>query len=88
MQVILNFLAGGIRFGGAISPLGRSIISKTVEAEETGKVFSLLSALEGLSVLPGPAIFTYIYDSTLVTNPGFFNYAIASFYAVEIVLMM
>lgn len=68
--------------------MGRSIISKIVKVEETGKVFSLLTALEGVVALIGSPIYTYIYNKTLLTVPGIFNFITASIYGVEVLLMM
>lgn len=50
----------------------KSMVSKTVEEDEIGKVFSLLSCMETMSNLAGSVIFNSVYAATASTIfPGF-----------------
>ncbi|XP_046746261.1 tetracycline resistance protein, class D-like [Diprion similis] len=60
------YLAYGIGFfGGAMEPVMRSIISKSVPAKDIGKVLSLTNSLQTLSPLAGAPLYTLIYSNYL-----------------------
>ncbi|KAB0804708.1 hypothetical protein PPYR_01678 [Photinus pyralis] len=67
------YVGGTLKFMGvAISPMARSLLSKVVPSEETGKVFSMLTALETVGALLGNTIYTAIYKATLDLFPSAF----------------
>lgn len=89
MLMNLYFLAGGIRsVYGIMSPMCRSLISKLISKEETGKVFSIAVAVDSLIVMIGSPMYTVIYNYTLHTNPGVFNFVSAAMFAVNIILVV
>ena len=49
---------------------GRSVLSKVVESEEVGRVFSVLSLLAAVSTSLVSAAFMKLYNQTLATLPG------------------
>ena len=59
---------GGL--GGLIPTVMRSLISKHVREDETGKTFSLLSSTETASKLLGSVFFTSIYSASVYFFPG------------------
>ncbi|XP_015512724.1 tetracycline resistance protein, class D-like isoform X1 [Neodiprion lecontei] len=60
------YLAASIGFfGGAVEPVMRSVISKSVPAKDIGKVLSLTKSLETLSPLAGAPLYTLIYSHYL-----------------------
>ena len=48
----------------------RSVLSKMVESEEVGRVFSVLSLLAAVSTSLVSAAFMKLYNQTLATLPG------------------
>ena len=48
----------------------RSVLSKVVESEEVGRVFSVLSLLAAVSTSLVSAAFMKLYNQTLATLPG------------------
>lgn len=58
----------------------RSLLSKMVSADETGKLFSITVALESLVLLGGIPLYTMVYNSTLDSNPGAFNFVTGGLY--------
>ncbi|XP_044264004.1 tetracycline resistance protein, class C-like isoform X2 [Tribolium madens] len=72
--------------GGVLSPMVRSLVSKIVPNEEIGKVFALIVASESLIGMGGSPIFTAIYNATISTDAGIFNFVAAGVYIVEILL--
>ncbi|KAB0804710.1 hypothetical protein PPYR_01680 [Photinus pyralis] len=81
------YVAGAvICFGGSISPMTRSLISKLVHFNECGKVFSFVIMVETIVDLLGSPIYTYIYNHTIETLPGAFNFVTTGIYGFEVVL--
>lgn len=74
--------------GGVLSPMVRSLVSKIVPNDEIGKVFALIVASESLIGMGGSPIFTVIYNATLSTDAGIYNFIAAGFYVFEILLAM
>lgn len=83
------FISGGnVKFmGGAVGPMARSLLTKLVPTEDTGKVFSVVTTLEMICALGGSAVYTVIYNSTLATFPAAFNFITASIYVVQLILI-
>ncbi|KAF5272414.1 hypothetical protein FQA39_LY07882 [Lamprigera yunnana] len=83
------YIAGAtICFGGSISPMTRSLISKIVNVEEYGKVFSFVILTETIVDLIGSPLYTYIYNHTIEELPGAFNFVTTSVYGFEVILTM
>ncbi|KRT79364.1 membrane transporter [Oryctes borbonicus] len=83
------YLAGGIRcVSGVISPMARSLISKLVPKEDSGKIFSISVTVESLTGMVGSPLYTFIYNATIDTNPGAFNFLTAGIFCLEIVLVI
>ncbi|KAK4885299.1 hypothetical protein RN001_001570 [Aquatica leii] len=70
-----------------VSPMGRNIISKIIEVENVGKVFSILITIEAMFALGGNLFYTFIYNNTLTTLPSAFYFLTSGFYGVNIILL-
>ncbi|KAI4466618.1 MFS transporter [Holotrichia oblita] len=83
------YAAAGIRsLYGIINPMGRSLISKLLSKEETGKVFAIAVTLDSVIAVIGGPVYTIIYNNTIDTNAGIFNFVSAGMFAIAIVLVM
>ncbi len=65
----------------------KSLLSKVVDAFETGKMFSLVSFGETLSSLFGSLVFSNLYAATASVFPGF-SFLITSFLYLILLVMM
>lgn len=83
-------ISGGlVRFlTGNVSPMLRSLISKIADANEVGKIFSILIMFENILQMIGSPLYTFIYNATLDTHPEFFNFVTAGVLGVTVVLTM
>ncbi|KAK9710999.1 Major Facilitator Superfamily [Popillia japonica] len=80
------YVAGVIRsLGGILAPMIRSLLSKMVTQEETGKLFSVTVALESLVLLGGIPLYTLVYNNTLDTEPGAFNFITGALYFLLVI---
>lgn len=68
--------------------MARSVLSKLIPPEESGKIFSVVTSLETIGALAGAPIYTYIYNSTISTFPGFYNFLTAGLFIFDIILVM
>ncbi|KAK9732371.1 Major Facilitator Superfamily [Popillia japonica] len=83
------YAAAGIRsFYGIINPMGRSLISKLLSKEETGKVFAIAVTLDSVIAVIGGPIYTIVYNNTIDTNAGIFNFVSAGMCVIAIVLVI
>lgn len=82
-------LAGVVKLlGGGVSPLARTLLSKVIEPEETGRVFSFILPVEtilGVVVYP---LYTVVYNSTIETSPSAYNFVAAGVIGAEIVMVL
>ncbi|KAH3891834.1 proton-coupled folate transporter-like [Dreissena polymorpha] len=75
-------------FAGMITSSIRSVISKAVDENEQGKVFSLLACAETASKLLGTLIFVSMYGATAYFFPGFTFIIEAILYIVMTVIVL
>lgn len=75
-------------FAGLITSSLRSLLSKAVDEDELGKIFSLLASGETASKLFGVVIFVNLYGATAPFFPGFTYLIEALVYVVVLVLMV
>lgn len=80
LSICVGFIAG------IFSPMMRSVITKTVPSSEIGKVFSITSSFETISVLGAAPLYTYIYTSTYKEFPGAFNLITAIIYGLALLI--
>ncbi|KAK5647477.1 hypothetical protein RI129_002369 [Pyrocoelia pectoralis] len=81
------YIAGAaICFGGSISPMTRSLISKLVHFNECGKVFAFVIMIETIVDALGTPLYVYIYQQTIETLPGAFNFVTTGIYGFEVIL--
>lgn len=74
--------------GGGVSPLARTLMSKIVDQDEIGKVFSFLlpvQTLLGIVVFP---IYALVYNSTIDTAPSTYNFVTAGVIGIEILMVL
>lgn len=74
-------------FGGIINSPVRSLLSKMVQEDEVGKMFSLLGSGETAAKFLA-VVFTYLYGSTLDIFPGFAFLLAAGLYTVMIIIIL
>ncbi|KAK7087292.1 proton-coupled folate transporter-like [Littorina saxatilis] len=74
--------------GGLINPGLRSVLSKTGNSGEVGKLFSMQSSLETLSKLVGSSVFTGIYAVTVNAFPAAAYLSEAACYLAVLVLVL
>ncbi|KAJ8931992.1 hypothetical protein NQ314_015038 [Rhamnusium bicolor] len=81
------YTAGVVRcLGGIISPMTRSLVSKLVPADEIGKIFSMIMASEFMLSLGASPLYTAVYNATIDSDPGAFNYLTAGIYSINVIL--
>ncbi|CAD7014370.1 proton-coupled folate transporter [Ceratitis capitata] len=73
--------------GGIISPMLLTVLSFVTPTNETGKVFSVTTALQVITPLGASPLYTSIYDATLSYYPGMFNIISAVLYLLSFVLV-
>lgn len=65
----------------------RSFVSKLITKEETGKVFMLAVTVDAfVAMLAGP-LYALIYNRTLATNPGAFNFVTAGLCGLNLAII-
>ncbi|CAH2042464.1 unnamed protein product, partial [Iphiclides podalirius] len=65
------YLGAGVSlFKGLSAPLIRSMLTKMLPMEDIAKVFALICAIEGISPLISPAIYSSLYTTTIKSFPG------------------
>ncbi|XP_060080479.1 tetracycline resistance protein, class H-like [Ylistrum balloti] len=74
-------------FGGIINSPVRSLLSKMVQEDEVGKMFSLLGSGETAAKFLA-VVFTYLYGSTLDIFPGFAFLLAAGLYTIMIIIIL
>lgn len=75
-------------FGGGVSPLVRTLMSKMVEAGEIGKVFSFLLPLQTLLGIVVYPIYALVYNATIDTAPSAYNFVTAGVISTEIIMVL
>ncbi|KAJ3648217.1 hypothetical protein Zmor_020037 [Zophobas morio] len=73
---------------GIFGPMVRSLVSKVLPNEEIGKVFASLTACQFFLGIVGSPLYTLIYNDTISTSPGFFNFVTAGIYIFEICVVI
>lgn len=74
--------------GGGISPMARSLISKSVPSDEIGKVFAFVVGLETLSGMIACPMYTFVYNSTIETMPSAYNFVTAGIFVVCLIMVV
>lgn len=74
--------------GGGVSPLARTLLSKVVEPEEAGKVFSFILPIETIMGTVVYPIYTLVYNATIETLPSAYNFVVAGIIGIDIVMVM
>jgi MFS transporter, PCFT/HCP family, solute carrier family 46 (folate transporter), member 1 len=69
-------------------PMTLSLISKTVDKEEVGKIFSATTSLECFSGLLAGILYTFVYNNTFTIFPGAFNLLSSFVFAFNLILMV
>ena len=83
------YLSIGVAFlAGIYSPMMRSVITKTVPSSEIGKLFSITTSFEAISVLGAAPLYTYIYTITYKHFPGAYNLITAIVYGFTLIIAM
>lgn len=71
-----------------MTPLARTLLSKVVEPEDYGKMFSFLLPFEMLLGVVIHPILTLVYNATIETSPSAYNFVISAMLVIEIVLVL
>ena len=72
----------------ASSTIFRSLISKNVQANEVGKVFSVVGIFETLIPFGTAPLFGFLYKSTVAFQPNAFLFLVVGIKGVVLFLMM
>lgn len=87
MHVTLFSLGGILRcFGGASTAMARSIISKVTSKNEAGKIFAFISAILTVSGFISSPMYTWVYNATLNTYSGAYNFFSTGFFGLALIL--
>ncbi|KAF5308138.1 hypothetical protein FQR65_LT06317 [Abscondita terminalis] len=70
-----------------ISPMVRTLMSKIVDSEDIGKIFSILITVELVFGLLGSLFYTFVYNVTLTTLPSAFYFVTAGIYVIDIIML-
>ncbi|XP_031639670.1 proton-coupled folate transporter-like [Contarinia nasturtii] len=68
-------------------PLCHSYLASLVPSSEVGKVFSVVTTMELLAPIAAVPLYTFVYDNTIDTYAGAFNFFSAIIYLVCILIM-
>lgn len=79
---IVKVLAGGI------SPMTRSLLSKTVPAEEMGKLFAFIVPLDIVTAIAVTPVYTIVYNSTIDMLPSAYSFVTAGFTVLATAVLM
>ncbi|CAG9834865.1 unnamed protein product [Diabrotica balteata] len=83
------YFAAGLKFiSGIISPQCRTLISKLVPVDEIAKVFALIMVVEFVVSIGASPFYTLIYNATVDTDPGFYNFVSAGLFGVDIIIIL
>lgn len=74
--------------GGAVNPMTHCLLSKLIPHEDTGKIFSLITAMQTLTTFViGSPLYTLIYNNTLTTFPSAFIFVTVILYFFELIVI-
>ncbi|CAH1961524.1 unnamed protein product [Acanthoscelides obtectus] len=73
--------------GSLISPMVRTLVSNMVDHEEVGKLFSLINSSEFLLGIGAGPLYTLVYNKTLDTDAGLYNYLSAGLFGLMILMI-
>uniref|UniRef100_A0A6P7GU06 Proton-coupled folate transporter-like n=1 Tax=Diabrotica virgifera virgifera TaxID=50390 RepID=A0A6P7GU06_DIAVI len=80
---VLNGLVGGVT-----TPMLRTLVTKSVSQDEAGKVFSTIMASAYLIGLGGGPLYSMVYNATISTYPGAFNFMSAGIHTISVILLL
>ncbi|CAG9834868.1 unnamed protein product [Diabrotica balteata] len=84
----IYFVAGLKFISGIVNPQCRTLISKLVPVDEIGKVFALIMVAEFIISIGASPFYTFIYNATVYTDPGFYNFISAGLFGVDIIIIL
>ncbi|KAK9877565.1 hypothetical protein WA026_018668 [Henosepilachna vigintioctopunctata] len=80
------YFAATLRFlAGIVNPMVRSLISKTAQPDEVGKIFSVAVMCQSVFQLIGSPVYTEIYNDSLSSWPSLYNFITAGVYFVSLI---
>lgn len=65
---------------GIATPMCRSLIANIVPATEIGKVYSMTTSIESLTPIAAAPLYVMIFNQTIETYPGAYNFVSAAIY--------
>ncbi|XP_030750654.1 tetracycline resistance protein, class C-like isoform X2 [Sitophilus oryzae] len=71
-----------------ISPMTKSMLSKLVEDNESAKIFAVFTIMSNLLGLVGAPLFTTLYNATMGSSPGIFNFVTGSGQAMNTIYLL
>ncbi|XP_005179008.1 multidrug resistance protein 2 [Musca domestica] len=81
-QLYLAIALGVLK--SVVNPMLRTVLTNLLPANELGKIFSFISAIQAFLPFVASPLYTVIYRSTLVTFPGLFNIINANLFMMAI----
>ncbi|XP_073847557.1 probable peptidoglycan muropeptide transporter SLC46 [Musca autumnalis] len=71
-----------------VNPMLRTVLTNLLPANELGKIFSFISAIQAFMPFVASPLYTIIYRSTLTSFPGLFNVINANLFIVAICFIL
>lgn len=71
-----------------MTPMGRCVVSKTVNSDEAGRIFGVIVALQMISGFVSSPLYTWTYNSTIYSYSGTFNLLTVGFYVIGVIFTM
>lgn len=68
--------------------MARTLLTKTVPADEMGKLFAFFAPLEVLSAILILPLYTFLYNATIDSLPSAYSFMSAGFTAGAILLLL
>lgn len=73
---------------GVAVPMCRSFLAALVPSNEIGKIYSMTTSMESLAPITSAPIYTFIYNYTIDSYPGAFNFFSATMYLMCILIIL
>ncbi|XP_056647362.1 proton-coupled folate transporter-like isoform X2 [Diorhabda sublineata] len=75
-------------FGGLASLMWKTLLSYMVPPDEIGKILALVTIINNLNNLLSSLVYTNIYNATIDTNSGIFNFVSFGIHVVVLIIIL
>lgn len=73
---------------GVSTPMLRSFLARLVPSNEIGRIYSMTTSMESLAPISAAPLYAIIYNYTIDTYPGAYNFVSATIYLYCILLTL